>query len=184
MKTVLSLIFGMILIPAICSAAPEQINHETTDQIHVAVKITSKADANGNALDSEPSITILPGKKSRIDVTRIFATPNFGLARQQIPVGIILEIQADIRDGKVVYSGLVTIREFKEGKLNAANGEPVPDHPGGTIEPENYTDYFKTIEIALTGKAVPKQAIVAKFDDGLAAAITFTILNPDGSSKQ
>ncbi|MDR0533871.1 MAG: hypothetical protein LBH01_07950 [Verrucomicrobiales bacterium] len=182
-------------ILAICLAVSSAVaanDNQTAakNQIKIMAKIIKKTandDSNAkNTLHSEPSVIIEAGQKSTLRICREFRlpAPNPKLDSRQLDVGIILDVQADIQDSKIIYSSLVTIRNFKDGKINTAAGIPVPDHPDKPVASDNYTGYFKTLEFIFTGTAENNKPITAKFDDGLSTAITFTILNPDGSPKK
>ena len=186
MKIILSLLVSCIFTLNLHAVTREQIDRETKDQIEVALKLG--IDANGERLNTEPKITILDGQKSTIRVARELRLPAFaaGSETPAIDVGIILEMQAKVSGDKITYSGYATVREFKGGKSNTADGKPASDQPNPATpeDLENHTAYFKTIEIVLAGKAKPNVPIAVKFDDGLTASLTFKILNPDGSPKK
>jgi hypothetical protein len=106
---------------------------EASSDISVTSDLTALSEMKGVDLLSAPRVTVKPGTKAKIDITREFAIEG----QEPIPVGIKLEIIADETQDGLSYIARYKLTEFKG--FRDAEGKRLP--------------IFQTITIPFNGPA-------------------------------
>lgn len=130
-----------------------------SDQIKISVEYVK-----GKSILATPSATIMPGEEAQVSVTRDHSLPD----GRKLPSGIILDCKAELKDGKIIYSGLFTHRE-----ATSDSDEKAPP-----------IQVFSTTEILFSGTAEPGKKITTTLTDKSQLNVTFTILDPGGRPKK
>lgn len=154
MKAVVGAVCGCLALSAsLCMAG----NASESDQISISVRLTQ-----GDDLISAPSVTMLPGKECKIEVTSPFTHPD----GRSLPVGVILDSLADFTNGMIKYSCLLTIREHQETK---------------DVPKRHQLSAFKTQEFIFTGLAEPGKEIRTELADKMVIVLVFNSVALDST---
>ena len=142
MKHILHSIIFLICISSV---------HATINTIKIGAKLKELEN-----ITITPSLIVKSGEKGQIAITKKFIQDS----DLSLPVGVTLDTVANIKDGKICYSVLLTIRESIESsgntKLKAVSA-------------------FKTRELMLSGVANSGDLVTAKLDEQTTLTISLEV---------
>lgn len=129
--------------------------HAESDLIRIGAVVQE-----GESVLTTPTVIVTPGKKAQISVSQNFIQDS----NLSLPTGVILDTVADFKDGKIIYSILLTIRETK-----GSNGD-------ATVKA---VSTFQTRELMLCGAASSGEKVEARLDDKTTLTISLDRTNLD-----
>lgn len=138
-------------IPTILAIAALSISiaHADIDQIRTQMKVIR----DGKVMQ-EPALTALSGTPSQFAITEDQKKGEAGSP----PVGMILDSKTELKDGKVKYSCLLTLRERSDSQHGA----------------DQTASVYKTTEFYLSGTAEAGKDIKTDLGNGLVVSLHFT----------
>lgn len=113
----------------------------------------------GDNLLSAPTVTAKANHPFKIEVTQPFVqAPGLSLS-----TGVILDGKTEMKNGKILYSFILTVREFEGDKSTG----------------DQKASAFKTREYLLSGDTLPGKEIKLDLGSKMLVSLTLSLVKPD-----